>query len=336
MNKPFTLTLNMFFMICFLVLFSSVEAQQFQSFPVRVSAESAIVRAAPSLDSLMVGSVFAEDALSAAGRNVDGTWIEIIRPVGWIRRDNLIFSFDLALLPITDFTTGVTGSSPVIDSGYAVQVIDDTIMRATPDRFAGEVAELPIFTVVPVLERTPDNQWLLVNYRGVVGWLPQFLTRYTFRLDNLPVSAALMDDPRYPVVTMIPVERQLAQINRLLAYIEPLDLLADGVANYWNGLRRGQIFECQPQTEIISYYSITPQDLIELPELRQQERFLIEAVDDLNASLAPTQFCGIVISVDFRAAYADAINARAIFRLIRRRMDALTLRINPPATERTE
>lgn len=331
MRKSLALILTPLFVICQLMLFAPVEAQQTPSFSVRVSARSANVRAAPSVDAALVGSVFAEDALNAIGRNMDGSWIEIERPAGWIRRDTVVFTFDLTLLPITDLTTGVTGNTPVTDTGFAVQVIDDTVLRAAPERAAAEVTSIPIFTVLPVLERTPDNQWLLVNYRGVTGWLPQFLTRYTFVLNDLPVSPAFTDDPRYPPVTVIPVETQLAQIDRLLAYIEPLDTLADGVANYWNGLRRGQIFECQPHTETIEYYTITPQDLIELPELRQQERFLIQAVDDLNAALAPTQSCSIVISVDFQAAYADAINARAIFRMIRRRMDALRLRIDPTA-----
>ena len=313
-----------------------VEAQEAQHYPAQVAVDSAFIRAEPSVDAPAVASVFSGDALRAIGRNVDGTWFEVARPPGWIYRPSLVFTFDPALLPMTDITTGVEGEIPVVDSGFTVQPIDDTVLRIQPERAAQAIADVPIYALLPALERTPDNQWIAVNYRGIVGWLPQFLTRYTFAVADLPVSAAFADDPRYPAVALIPVERQLAQIDRLLAYIEPVDQLANGIANYWNGLRRGQILECQPHTETVPYYAVTLQDLVELPELRQQDRRLREAVDDLNAALALTQTCGIVVTIDFNAAYADAMNARLIFRLVRQRMDALRLRIDPEATEQTE
>lgn len=335
MPKPLISCLPMLLAAFFLIFPAIVDAQEIPYFPVRLAAESAFVRAAPSLDAPAVASVFADDALRAVGRNVDGTWFQVARPEGWIYRASLTYAFDPALLPLTDLTTGVEGETPVVDSGFTVQLIDDAALRARPERAAQAVADIPIYALLPALERTPDNQWILVNYRGHTGWLPQFLARYTFAIADVPISPEFVDDPRYPAVTLIPVERQLAQIDRLLAYIEPLDQLADGVANYWNGLRRGQILECQPHTEVIPYYTITQQDLTELPELRQQDRRLREAVDDLNAALALTQTCGIVVTIDFNAAYADAMNARSIFRLVRGRMDALRLRIAPDAREQT-
>ena len=310
-------------------------AQEMPYLPAQIAVESAFLRAAPSADASSVASVFRGDSLNVVGRNVDGSWFQIARPEGWISRRTLIFTFDPLLLPLTDVTTGVDGETPVVDSGFAVQVIDDTALYVSPERNAAINAEIPIYALLPALERTPDNQWIAVNYRGIIGWLPQFLTRHTFAVSALPISAAYTDDPRYPQVVVIPVETQLAQIDRLLSFIEPLDRLADGIASYWDGLRSGQILECRPFTETLPYYPISDQDRIELPELRQQERLLRQAVGDLNAALLPTQSCGIVISVDFNAAYADANNARTIFRLVRRRMDALRERIEPTLTPQT-
>lgn len=302
-------------------------AQSTPRFPMRVTVSSAFIRAAPDENADAVSSVYAETALNAVGRNIDGTWIQVEYPDGWINRALVVFSFDIGALPLTDLTTGVTGAIPVIDSGFTLQTIDDAPFRAIPERSSAILATVPMFAALPALERTPDNQWIAVNYRGTVGWLPQHLTRQSFALSELPISPAYADNARYPAVIEIPPEVQLAQLNRLVDWITPKAELSRGIAAYWRGLLNGEVLECRPYAPDQTYYPVTPDDLIELPELRQQERFLRQAIDDLNAALAPTSECGIVVDVDLRGAYARALNANAIFRLVLNRMESLRPRI---------
>lgn len=313
------------FMLSFILFF------QLQGFALQVKASSAYIRELPSVEAPIVTSVYMNDSLIAIGRNIDGNWLQATRlgqPIGWISRNVVTFTFDPVLLPLTDTTTGLIGETPIIDTGFSVQTLNNATLYAEPERNAAQRLILPVFSVVPVLERTPDNQWLYVNYLGTVGWIQQFLTYSTTPLDSIPMSVTYGNDPRFPAVITIPPETQLAQIDRLVAYMTPLNTLAGGVASYWRGIGNGEILECQPLNADVEYYPISEQDLVELPELRQQEYRLREAVESLNAALLPTQECGILFGVGIGDAYADALNARSIFTLITRRMESLRERID--------
>lgn len=304
----------------------TVSAQQ-TGFPLDISVESAFVRALPTADATVTASVFFGDVLQAVGRSADGTWLQLQRPAGWINRSIVRLSFDVGALPLTDTTTGVTGSSPIVDTGYTVQVIDDRPMYALPDFQSQALATLPINAVLPAIERTPDNQWIKVNYLGTLGWIPVYLAYNPYNVDALPVSPTYAADPNYPPVVNIPPERQLAQIDRLLAYIAVQDALALQMVEYWDLLVNGGIVECAPRSEVVAYYAITPDDLRDLPELRPQERFLRQATDDLNESLAVTHVCGIQVYVDFSGALSNAMNAHVLFRRTRLQMDAARERV---------
>jgi hypothetical protein len=304
----------------------AVSGQQ-TSFPLDVSSDSAFVRALPAADAPVIASVFFGDVLQAVGRSADGTWLQLQRPAGWISRSVVRLSLDIGALPLTDTTTGVTGSSPIVDTGYTVQVIDDRPMYALPDFQAQAVAILAINAVLPAIERTPDNQWIRVNYLGTVGWIPVYLAYNPYNVDALPISPTYAADPNYPPVISIPPERQLAQIDRLLAYLAVQDALALQLVGYWDVVVRGGIVECAPRSEVVAYYTVTPDDVRELPELRPQERFLRQAVDDLNESLAATHVCGIQVYVDFSGARANAMNAHVLFRRTRLQMEAARERV---------
>ena len=303
-----------------------VSAQQI-SFPVDVSAESGFVRALPAADAPVTGSVFFGDALQAVGRSADGTWLQLQRPAGWINRSVVRLTFDVGDLPLTDTTTVVTGSTPIIDTGYTVQIIDDRPVYALPDFQSEALTTLPINAVLPAIERTPNNQWIKVNYLGTIGWIPVYLAHNPYNVDALPVSPTYAADPNYPAVVYVPQERQLAQIDRLLAYITTQDALALEMVQYWDLLVRGGIVECAPRSEVVEYFVITPDDIRELPDLRPQERFMRQATDDLNEALEATQVCGIQVYVDFYGARSNALNARVLFQRTRRQMETARERV---------
>ena len=311
---------------------SAVLAQDVPEYILQVIAESAYVRSAPITDAQAVASVFANDSLLAVGRNIDGGWLEVRRPgqqyeIGWIARQLVAFTFDAAQLPITDLTTGVIGQEPVVDTGFAALTINETPLRSSPDRRALPLLTIPVHLTLPVLERTPDLQWLKVNYRGTLGWIPMFLTNGSDALARVAVSPEFGDDPRYSAFVSVPPEQQLAQIERLLGFLTPIQQTTAEVAHYWQLMSRGETLECLPPAGNYPYYEYTPDDILQLPELRQQDRLLRQAIDDINASIEAMRRCGVYLPRDLRAAYADAINAQAIFRLIASRMEILRERV---------
>lgn len=292
-----------------------------------VAVESAFMRAAPEETAALAGSVFDGERLTVVGRNPDGRWLQVHRPTtpgrtAWIRRDMVTFSGDVTLLPLTDFVTGVTGTEPLSDTGFAALFTGEAQLRARPDRFAASAGVVPIGTIAQIVERSPNNFWLKVNYLGTVGWVAEFTTSISADFADIPVAPELADDAAYAPLTVVDPVLQVAQIDRLLEYLQPNYVTASDVAFYWQQLMRGETRECLPPADAVAY-GFSAADIAELPELRQQTRLLDQAVTDLNQSIEAMRRCGVYINTEINAAYSNAVAARGSFNLLIRRMRVL-------------
>ena len=317
----------------FLLLPTLVMAQEQDEFPLQVIVDSAFVRELPAFESTPQTSVYANDSLLAIGRNIDGQWLEVRRPgrtqpSGWISRRVVSANFDVSRLQITDFITGVTGPTPVIDTGFGVLILQETPLYAAPDRFSQRLIEnIAVDLTLPVIERTPDRIWLKVNYYGVAGWLAEFRTSTTANLNDIPISSEYGGDSRFAALSLISPEKQLAQIDSLLSYIQPIDDTAANVAFYWQQMIQGETLECRPPAGNYTYYNLSNEDLIELPELRRHQHVLTQAIDSINTSIEMMKPCGIYTAPEMRSAYASALNARGIFRIVKSNLENLRERI---------
>jgi hypothetical protein len=295
----------------------------------QIAVESAFVRALPDEDSTPMASVFANESLIAIGRNMDGTWLQVQRPfnqtiLGWLDRRLATFTFEIAGLPLTDFTTGVSGADPVVDTGFALLTIsNETPLRAAPDRDAETLALLPYSLTLPIVERTPNLQWIRVNYRGTLGWLPVFLISTTAVIGDVPISPEYSDDASFEAFTVVTLEQQIAQADRLIAFIAPLNATAAELAVYWEAMLNGDTLECLPRDAGIADFVATPEDIQQLPEMRGQLRLLRQAVADLNAALETTQTCGLLPISTVNEANANTLNALTIFRIVLNRITAV-------------
>jgi hypothetical protein len=303
-----------------------VFAQEAREYTLQVVPDSAFLRITPDEEAEAVGSVFANDSLTAVGRNIDGEWIEVRRPGrttrgGWIARRVTAFTFNVGQLPITDLTTGLIGNEPVVDTGFSVLMISEGTLRAAPDRYSAQLDIVPVNLTLPVLERTPDNQWLRINYRGTDGWIAEFTTHPNGDVNAVTISPEYSNDPQFAAMEIIPIEVQVAQIDDLLNYVRPLSTVAADVTHYWKMMSQGETMECLPPAGNFAYYSPTQRDITELPELRRQRRLLTQAVDDLNAAIATMQRCGVYTQTEIRGAYGNSLNAMSIFQLVIERME---------------
>lgn len=314
--------------LVFFCMMTLVTAQDNAKHVLQVVAESAFIRATPDEASIPVGSVFANTSLNAVGRNMDGEWIEVRRTGiqktgGWIARKLTAFTFSVAELPITDSTTGLLGTVPVVDSGYAALMINEGTLRSAATRYGTQIVIVPINTTIPVLERTPDNQWLKINYKGYVGWMAEYATRMTVDINTIPVSPEYAGNSDYAAFEFITPEVQVAQIDRLVDYLTPISEVTGGVVDYWRLMSRGETMECLPPAGNYADYSVSARDLVELPELRRQTRLLKQAIADINTSINVMQRCGVYPPADIQSAYAKALNAQNVFDLILARMRIL-------------
>lgn len=285
----------------------------------RVFVDSAFVRALPDFDAHPAASVYENSNLVAVGRNVDGTWFEARRPgqnenAGWISYEVVLYSFDVGDLPMTDLTTGVDGSQPVYDTGFSTLIISEAVLRIDPARDAEQLAVLPVHLTLPVLDRTADNQWLRVNYRGTVGWVGEFLTRPKQDWQDIPVNQEYTVG--YLPIAVIPLEVQLEQLGSFRDYVMPILEQSEGLSDFWGLVSSGQVVPCDPVSGDYVFYPVTPRDIVELPELRNQERLVRQAITSINDSIAAMQRCGVYLPDELTRAYAQAINARGILRVV--------------------
>lgn len=319
--------------LCYFLLllaFPLITAAQAE-YPVQVIAPSAFLRAAPSRDAEAISSVFENTSLTAIGRNVDGEWFQVSRPgnrakTGWIARHLVSYMFEIAQLPITDLTTGVTGDVPVVDTGFSVLITGEVVLRAEPDSDSAQLTILPPLVVIPVLERLPDTTWLKVNYRGTAGWVAEYLTRTSANLEDVPISpqfAPVFNTRQGTMLEIVPLDVQINQIDRLLAYVHSMQDAAWQAAAFWQGLNAGKTMECLPPAGDYTAYVVTPRDRVELPELRRQERLLALAVAALNDSIAAMRRCGIYTPAEISAAYGSAVNAKGQFAAVEQNMKNL-------------
>ncbi|MBZ0280669.1 MAG: SH3 domain-containing protein [Anaerolineae bacterium] len=286
-------------------------------FTVQVFVDSAFAHLAPESSALASASIFEGDILEAVGRNVDGTWFEVRRPgraykLGWVSDEFVSKDFSIELLPLTDSVTGVTGPTPIVDSGYGVFVQQESVLRGSPSLTGARVGVVPYGVTVPAIERNQDASWIYVNYLGTAGWISGFNVRRD-RLDTLAIPEGTNLPPLETlIVEIIPPEIQLAQVEALRTYINQQLAIARSLESFWWNVFQGEVMPCNPPSEITDYI-YDAGDQRELPELGRIVPRLSDGVESLNGSIGVLQNCGALVTNDVLAARNAAINAKVIF-----------------------
>lgn len=313
-----------FFVILLMLTMSFViQAQEANPTPIAAKAPpppkvvvqvgDAFIRAAPSLEEKEIGSVFLDDPLEVIGRNADGTWFEVRRPgrrynLGWIFNKMVDWEFRVEDVPMTNNTTGLLGPDTVEDTGFAVFVLQNSVLRTSPDRTGRRITTVPLLTTVPLIERNQDGSWIKINYLGHVGWVVSFATRVPDNLMAVPLGANL---PPIPERIIIPPEIQLAQIERMRTYVTVNRDVASGLATFWDVIAKGQTMPCEPPP-FVNAYLLTDRDVQELPEQDRYISRMTVAIDAINDSIVPLTQCGVIDLLTVTTARANAINARII------------------------
>lgn len=293
---------------------------------VQVRFESVFVRRAPSLEAEPATSVFEDEWLEAVGRNLDGQWFEVRRQgrmsnLGWILSEMVEWDFAPETLPLTDFDTGLLGGTILnADPGYAIYLVENTTLRASPSRSAERITLVPFGVTVPVLERNQDASWVHINYLGYDGWISVFGSRN----GEVPNATAIPEAAGLPplegvAVIIIPPEIQLAQVERARAYINVRREVSAGLQGFWSQVYKGEIMPCQPPP-FVTEYLVGTQDVRELPEIQRYLPQMNDAVVRLNESIDPLYICGPLDRKIVDAARNDAINATLLFDAVLERL----------------
>ena len=100
---------------------ADVQPERFSSgdrFLAQVRPDSLHVHRLPSLESARVASLFEDEIVQVTSRNLDGSWFEVRRlgrvsNLGWVNNTLIDWDFAPETLPLGDYTTGVTGPTPL-------------------------------------------------------------------------------------------------------------------------------------------------------------------------------------------------------------------------------
>jgi uncharacterized protein YgiM (DUF1202 family) len=155
----------------------------------------------PTLDATVVQLLPVNSSYSAMARTADGQWVQIRLPDGkmvWATTQFLTPSGDMNALSTEPFVPGAatapaqpitttavtTVSNPVtttaastvtqVANGVSASVtnLSGANARGTPDRNAGSIQVLPFDSVLPVVGRSADNEWIQVTLaEGQLAWV---------------------------------------------------------------------------------------------------------------------------------------------------------------------
>lgn len=292
-----------------------------------IEVESAFVRLLPDDESEAVSSVFERDTLEIIGRNIDGLWFEVRRSnrqfsLGWVRADLLDIDFRPETLPMTDFTTGLSGETAIAEEHLAVYITAEANLRIEPFLSADIVAVVPLGAILPATGRDATGGWLYVNYRGTEGWLNSSVFRRPANILDLPDVTFVDEDVAQLAALIIPPEIQLGQLEAFRNFVIASRDTAFQLVPFWENVLTGEVMPCEAP-EFVQTYLITASDVQQLPELNRYVPRYNEGVLLLNESIDPLYTCGVLNSQTVSEARNDATNANIIMGATLQQLDLL-------------
>lgn len=132
-----------------------------------------------------------DTTLPAQARNADSSWVLVQHGSqrGWMAAWTTSVNGDLNSLPV---------SNEVIQTGD-VQVTTYSIVniRSGPGIGYSKLGKLPAGVTVSPVARNAANNWLLIDYNGVHGWIAQWVVKIEGNTSSLPISNenGVADDP---------------------------------------------------------------------------------------------------------------------------------------------
>jgi len=166
------------------------------------------VRIVPALGAELVGTANAGTTFVATGRSPDNEWLQIqfAGQEAWIGTAVVaVLEGDVNSLPIRDPRSIPYGGREAPRAGFTTATSDFLVrlpntgvrVRSGPSTAYPVLADAPRFSEFPLLGRTPNNQYVQINFQGTLGWIP---VQYIEILGNrtileLPIDGVVAEEP---------------------------------------------------------------------------------------------------------------------------------------------
>lgn len=257
--------------------------------------EAANVRITPAIGAEVLGSVpggYVFEIVNA--RSADGQWVRVDfnGDEGWVNlTPTVVLQGDVNLLPVADPRTIPYGGFEAPRAGQSSQtstllaeVTNGVRIRSGPSQGYPTIGNMFAGTVVPIMGRTASNNWVQVNYNGILGWSRSAFFRYLERpLTDAPIDGVVADAP--PIIS----ETGNEYFDVLKLFLSRLDLAQpslDNIRGKWTDAALSGFAVCRDYPARPSDY-IVPQPVLaqNYPQLFPIQQQFNEAMANLRQAI---------------------------------------------------
>ncbi len=310
------------------------------------------VRIAPALGHEVIGSLLRGQVVNVTGHSPNNRWLRIdfFGREGWVEKTVVDVSGNPDVLPVGDPPIAPLDLGDGPRAGVSNAVGGGTIrlpqsgmrLRAGPSEAYFMIANVPRYEILAVTGRSPDGQWLQVQFRGTLGWIGNlgqpFIEWRGGGVDSLPVWGVVADAPPVNIPHTGPSATRDALMTAMLLHIDMSINRLDIINGIWNTIAIGQgnRYLCVFDIGILQPYIPREGDLIQYPELDPVIAALNEGLEESNAAIDRWhQWCNTILAnypggeILVAPALENIANARQGFESARAQIWALGLQPTP-------
>ena len=216
------------------------------------------VRIAPTLGQEVIGALRWGEVAPVTGRTGNRQWyrINFHGQEGWVGAEVVTVMGNPEGLPLGapavapfDLGDGPRAGPSGATGPASIRLPESGIrFRAGPSEAYFMINNVPRYEVLSVTGRSPDGNWLQVNYRGVLGWIgnlgPTFIEWQRGDVSLVPEWGVVADGPPVNQPVIGPYATRDAIMTAMLLHIERSVHQLDLISGVWSTIERGGTRVC--------------------------------------------------------------------------------------------
>jgi uncharacterized protein YraI len=266
------------------------------------------VRIAPAIGHEVVGVLQAGQVVNATGRSANNRWLRInfFGQEGWVEKTVVHVTGNPNALPlggptIAPFDLGDgprAGPSNAVGSATIRLPESGIRFRAGPSEIYFMIGNVPRFEVLPVTGRSPNGEWLQVQFRGTLGWIANlglpFIEWWDGQIEGLPVWGIVADGPPVNIPETGPSATRDALMTAMLLHIDVSTDRLNIISGIWSTISMTGNQSCAFDLGHPQPYIPIEGDLIQYPELAPVIASLNEGLEETGRAIDLwQQWCGL-------------------------------------------
>ncbi|MBN1429820.1 MAG: SH3 domain-containing protein [Anaerolineae bacterium] len=214
--------------VVFLSILASAHSPNTQNNVTATTSYNLNLRAGPGDSFAVIGTVPFNTTVPVFARSTNTRWILVeYQQRGWLDGSLTHITGNLHALPVSDET--------INDSIVTARTLYNSRMRGGPGTTYAVVGTVPSKTVLIPTARSADDQWLLIHYKNVSGWIACRILEISGDISGLPISDSTIDSlPNPPTPTSQPVGPVTVHLSNVGPHLQKIYNRGRSLGNYSN------------------------------------------------------------------------------------------------------